>query len=159
MKDYPKGYWELSNERERSRIIAACLALKDWEHDPLMSRILIVKSESRVINSHISIAIHERGLELDPDIDLDRSMVATVDVLQWADFIKPPTTVGMLSIVQEFYANFADKDADDRVFVRGKRVPITREIIRDFYKLPDVHADLDCAYVPSMRQPEEGTQL
>ncbi|KAF7814554.1 hypothetical protein G2W53_028523 [Senna tora] len=41
------------------------------------------------------------------------------------------------------------------VFVRGKRVPITREIIRDFYKLPDVHVDIDCAYVALMTQPEE----
>ncbi|KAF7810536.1 uncharacterized protein G2W53_037279 [Senna tora] len=55
----------------------------------------------------------------------------------------------------EFYSNFANKDADDRVFVRGKRVPITREIIRDIYKLLDVHADIDCAYVASMRQPKE----
>ncbi|KAF7801218.1 DNA-directed DNA polymerase [Senna tora] len=100
--------------------------------------------------SQATTAIHERGFELDPDSDLDKSMVATVDVFQWADFIKPPTTAGVLSIVQEFYSNFANKDDDDRVFVRGKRVPISREIIRVFYKLPDVHADIDCAYVASM---------
>ncbi|KAF7820669.1 uncharacterized protein G2W53_026124 [Senna tora] len=85
--------------------------------------------------SQATTAIHERRLELDSDSDLDRSMVATVDVLQWADFIKPPTTAGSVC--------------------SGQACTYTREIIRDFYKLPDVHVDLDCAYVALMRQPEE----
>ncbi|KAF7824186.1 DNA-directed DNA polymerase [Senna tora] len=76
--------------------------------------------------SQSTTGIQERGLELDPEGDPDRSMIDTVDVLHWVDFIKHPTTAGMLSVVQEFYANFANKDAEERVFVRGKRVAITR---------------------------------
>ncbi|KAF7824183.1 uncharacterized protein G2W53_022327 [Senna tora] len=72
--------------------------------------------------SQSTIGIEKRGLELDPEGDLDRSMIDTVDVLHWADFINHLTTAGMLSCVQEFYANFANKDADERVFVQGKRL-------------------------------------
>ncbi|KAF7824174.1 putative S-locus lectin protein kinase family protein [Senna tora] len=89
--------------------------------------------------SQSTTGIQERGLELDPEGDPDRSMIDTVDVLHWADFINHLTTAGMLSVVQEFYANFANKDADERVFVQGK----------------DIHGDIDCAYAALMKQLEE----
>ncbi|KAF7821529.1 hypothetical protein G2W53_026984 [Senna tora] len=115
----------------------------------------IAKNWYNCLFSQSTIGIQERQLELDLEGDPDRSMIDTVDVLNWADFIKIPTTAGMLSVVQEFYANFANKDADERLFVRGKRVTITREIIRDFYKLPNTHADIDCAYAALMKHPKE----
>ncbi|KAF7820663.1 hypothetical protein G2W53_026118 [Senna tora] len=80
----------------------------------------VAKNRYTRLFSPATTAIHECGLELDPESDLDRSMVATVDSV-----------------------------------CSGQACTYTREIIRDFYKLLDVHVDLDCAYVALIRQPEE----
>ncbi|KAF7824437.1 uncharacterized protein G2W53_022581 [Senna tora] len=110
----PYGAIEVKDEKTNSTFLTNGQRLKHYfEGDMAPPKTVAGPSKRKARNTRAR-------AELDLDSDLDRSMVATVDVLQWADFIKPPTTAGMLSIVQEFYAKFADKDADDRVFVRAR---------------------------------------
>ncbi|KAF7839550.1 hypothetical protein G2W53_008032 [Senna tora] len=106
--------------------------------------------------SHSATGIHERGLFLDPEghPNPDQTMSATMDAFDWTEFIKAPAIAGRLAIVQEFYANFSSQD-DDKVLVRGKRVPISCEAILAFYKLPPIYAGVHCAYATFTALPEK----
>ena len=43
----------------------------------------------------------------------------------------------VLVVVREFYANVEERE-DDFVFVRGKKVPLSRTIINEFFRLNDL---------------------
>ncbi|KAF7831532.1 uncharacterized protein G2W53_013865 [Senna tora] len=106
--------------------------------------------------SHSATGIHERGLSLDPEghPNLDQAMSETMDAFSWVDFIKASSMAGRLSIVHEFYANFSSQD-NGKVLMQGKRVPISCEAIRAFYKLPPVYVGVHYAYAASTALPEE----
>ena len=76
---------------------------------------------------------NEEPYRNDPNYDEIRRTIVTMG---WQQFVNVGDETNT-SLMLEFLANWPEKDSQNRVYVRGKKFPVTAEIINMIYGLPD----------------------
>ena len=84
--------------------------------------------------------VQDRGMECnkdpyrhDPNYDEIRRTIITNG---WQQFVNVPDETNT-SLMLEFLANWPEKDSQNRVYVRGKKIQVTAAIINMIYGVPD----------------------